>query len=529
MKTRVRALLLSCLVVYGLAVPASRGQSVYTAPYTFTTLAGVAQNGGNANGTNSAALFYYPVNVALDRTGNLFVADTYNHTIRKMTPVGTNWDVTTIAGAPGDPGSANGNGSDARFFRPYGVAVDTAGNVFVADTLNDQLRKLTPVGTNWVVSTIAGSAGNPGSSNGTNSDARFNGPNGIAVDATGSVYVADLFNHVIRKATPTGTNFVVSTIAGLAGSPGFADGTNTDARFNLPIDVDLDIVGNVYVVDHLNSTIRKITPMGTNWAVTTLAGSPGNAGSTDGTGTAALFSFPRSIAVDGAGNLHVVDTGNNCIRRITPAGVVTTLAGAAGTDGSANDTGSAARFFDPRGAGVDSTGTLYVADYGNHTIRKGTPPAGFPTFTLHPQAQFIGGGAVTLSAAPTGTGPVAYQWLLNGMVVTNATSGTLALPGSTPSNAGAYSLVASNALGSIASLTAALSFFGDLRFNSSNAEVTLAGPPGASYLVDHADALGPVITWSALTNVSLAVGPSVVTDSQSAGRTNRFYRARLLP
>lgn len=530
MKMRERGLILFCLALCGLAIPASRGQSVYTAPYTFSTIAGVAQNGGSANGTNSGALFYYPVNIALDRAGNMFVADTYNHTIRKMTPSGTNWIVTTIAGASGDPGSVNGLGGDARFFRPYGVAVDAAGNVFVADTLNDQLRKLTPAGTNWLVTTIAGSAGNPGNVNGTNTDARFNGPNGIAVDATGSVYVADLFNHVIRKATPAGTNYVVSTIAGLTGSSGSADGTNTDARFNLPIDVDVDIAGNVYVVDHLNSTIRKITPTGTNWVVITVAGSAGNTGSTDGTGTAARFNFPRSVAVDNAGNLHVVDSANNTMRRITATGVVTTVAGTPGADGSTDDTGGVARFSDPRGVAVDSAGTLFVADYANHTIRKGTPPAGFPAFTIHPQSQFFGpAGGVTLSAAANGAGTLGFQWMQGGQILANATNATLSQTNSAPSGAGTYFLVASNSLGTIGSQPALVSFFGQLGFYSLNAGTILAGPPGVSYRVDYADVLGSAINWIALTNLSPGSSPVVVLDPQSSGRVNRFYRAVKLP
>ncbi len=530
MKTHTRSAALFTLLLAASGAPEAPAQSVYSTPYTLTTLAGVAQMNGSVDGTNSGALFNYPVTMAVDRAGNLFVADTYNHAIRKVTPVGTNWIVATIAGASGDPGSTDGNGTVARFFQPYGVAVDAAGSVFVADTLNHQLRKLTPVGTNWVVSTIAGSAGNFGSANGTNTDARFNGPNGIAVDATGSIYVADLFNHVIRKATPVGTNFVVSTIAGLAGNAGSSDGTNSGARFDFPVDVDVDISGSLIVVDHNNATIRKITPVGTNWVVTTVAGLAGNRGSADGAGGVARFNFPRAAAADSAGNIHVVDAGNNSIRKITPAGVVSTLAGAAGTEGAADDTGSAARFFDPRGIAVDSAGTLYVADYGNHTIRKGTPPAGFPVFTVHPQTQFlVGGNAVTLHATATGNGPLGYQWLFNGVAVPDATNASLVLPSSSVGSAGAYSLVTSNASGTIGSLPAALLFFGDVRFVSMNAEVTLAGPRGTSYRVEYANALGPVITWSALSDVTLSSSSVSVSDTQSSGRAIRFYRARLLP
>ena len=183
-----------------------------------------------------------------------------------------------------------------------------------------------------------GDGGPVGSADGTGSAARFNDPDGVAVDGAGNVYVADTFNDTIRKITPAG---VVTTLAGSPGQVGSADGTGSAARFNDPEGVAVDAAGNVYVADTRNDTIRKITPAG---VVTTLAGSPGQAGSADGTGSAARFDFPNGVAVDGAGNVYVADAGNDTIRKITPAGVVTTLAGTAGQSGSADGTGSAARF-----------------------------------------------------------------------------------------------------------------------------------------------------------------------------------------
>ena len=140
----------------------------------------------------------------MDSAGNVYVADADNDTIRKVTPVGTNWVVTTLAGLAGNAGSADGTNSAARFYYPYGVAVDSAGNVYVADTDNDTIRKVTPVGTNWVVTTLAGLAGNAGSADGTGSAARFYCPGGVAVDSAGNVYVADTHNDTIRKVTPVG-------------------------------------------------------------------------------------------------------------------------------------------------------------------------------------------------------------------------------------------------------------------------------------------------------------------------------------
>jgi sugar lactone lactonase YvrE len=307
-----------------------------------------------------SAAFSTPEGVAVDAAGNLYVADTGNHTIRKITPAGV---VSTLAGLAGSSGSADGTGSAARFNVPRGLAVDAAGNVYVADTFNETIRKITPAG---VASTLAGLAGNGGSADGTGSAARFSGPSGVAVDAAGNVYVADTFNQTIRKITPAGD---VTTLAGLAGSAGSIDGTGSAARFNTPRRVAADAVGNVYVAE-LNHVIRRITPAG---VVSTLAGLAGVVGSADGTGSAARFADPQGVAVDAADNVYVADTANNTIRKITPAGVVTTLAGLAGSSGSSDGTGSAARFTSPRGVAVDAAGNVYVADRNNGAIRKITP------------------------------------------------------------------------------------------------------------------------------------------------------------
>ncbi len=190
----------------------------------------------------------------------------------------------------------------------------------------------------------------------------------MAVDGAGNVFVADTWNHTIRKITPTG---VVTTLAGTAGSSGSADGTGATARFNEPFGVAVDGAGNVFVADTWNHTIRKITPTG---VVTTLAGTAGFVeGSADGTGAAARFNEPYGVAVDGAGNVFVADTDNNTIRKITPSGVVTTLAGTAGSSGSTDGTGAAARFYWPEGVAVDGAGNVFVADAVNYTIRKITP------------------------------------------------------------------------------------------------------------------------------------------------------------
>ncbi len=270
--------------------------------------------------------------------------------------------VTTFAG--GSRGSTDGTGADARFNYPEEVAVDGDGNVYVAGGGDHTIRKITPAG---VVTTLAGVAESSGSTDGTGTDARFNFPYGVAVDRDGNVYVADRDNHTVRKVTPAG---VVTTLAGTAGSSGSDDGTGADARFNYPRGVAVHRDGNVYVADRDNHTIRKITPAG---VVTTLAGAAGSYGSTDGTGTAARFSGPHGVAVDGDGNVYVADAYNHTVRKVTPAGVVTTLAGTAGSSGLADGTGPLARFNSPAAVAVDGDGNVYVTDRNNHAIRTVTP------------------------------------------------------------------------------------------------------------------------------------------------------------
>jgi len=369
---------------------AALGQAHYATPYTFTTIAGKVGTSGSTDGTNSAARFDNPAGAAVDTNGNVYVTDLNNSTIRKMTPVGASWVVTTLAGRAGYTGSADGTNSAARFYEPGLPAVDGAGNVYVPDIDNNTIRKVTPVGTNWMVTTLAGLAGSSGSADGTNSAARFKYPQGVAVDTNGNVYVGDSGNNTIRKVTLVGTNWVVTTLAGLAGSSGSTDGMNSAARFNWPIGVAVDSAGSVYVADTHNNTIRKLTLVGTNWVVTTLAGKAGYAGSADGTNSAARFYWPCGLAVDSAGNLCAADCYNNTIRKVTPVGtnwVVTTLAGLAGSSGSTDGTGSAARFnFGGNGGAVamDSAGNLYVPDWSNHTIRKGMPASSVPPPILQP-------------------------------------------------------------------------------------------------------------------------------------------------
>ena len=321
-----------------------------------STLSGAGIS-GYFDGTPSAQ-FNSPWGLAVDSTGNVYVADHMNDTIRKITPQGL---ITTLAGTTN--GYLDGRGIDARLSRPQGIAVDSSGNIYFSENSSHRIRKITPAG---IVTTIAGStnpSANPGSSDSIQERARFSDPYGVAVDLEGNVYVADQTNNRIRKITSEG---VVTTLAGT--TQGFQDGTGTNASFFRPRAVAVDSAGNVYVADTNNNRIRKITSTG---VVTTLAGS-GTGQFADGTGTNASFFSPHGVAVDSAGNVYVADYTNQRIRKITPAGVVTTLAGS-GTQAFADGTGTNASFFNPIGVAVDSAGNVYVSDYSNNRIRKITP------------------------------------------------------------------------------------------------------------------------------------------------------------
>ena len=326
-----------------LSCPKPTGSTSPSKVWVVSTLAG----GG------TPAEFNWPYGVAVDASGNVYVGDTSNHRIRKITLGESGVSVSTFAGG----------GTSAEFSVPRGVAVDSSGNVYVADTNNHRIRKITLGESGVSVSTLAG-GGTP---------AEFSFPKDVAVDASGNVYVADENNYRIRKITP---ERVVSTLAG-TGESGSADGAGTTAaQFSLPNGVAVDASGNVYVADQQNHRIRKITPAegGGESTVSTLAGSI--EGFSDGAGTDAQFKYPNDVAVDAEGNVYVADQFNHRIRKITPEGVVSTLAGSGTTDkgipggGFKDGVGRSARFNSPTGVAVDAEGNLYVADRTNNRIRK---------------------------------------------------------------------------------------------------------------------------------------------------------------
>jgi len=357
MKRRLGLVALVALSVVALTGCGDSGDGVVaTNGGVVSTLAGTSGASGSTDGTGAAARFNGPYGIATDGT-NVYVGDVSNSTIRKV--VIATGAVTTLAGLAGASGSTDGTGTAARFNGPYAIATDGT-NVYVSDFVNNTVRRV--VIATGAVTTLAGTAGSSGSTDGTGAAARFNGPEGIATDGT-NVYVLDKENDTIRQIViSTGA---VTTLAGTAGAPGSADGTGAAARFNWPQGLMM-AGGNLYVSDTENHTIRKVVIA--TGVVTTLAGTAGLSGSTDGTGAAARFNHPEGLSTDGT-NLYVADFVNNTVRQVVIAtGAVTTLAGTAGSSGSTDGTGAAARFNGPHG--IATVGTkIYVGDSNNHTIR----------------------------------------------------------------------------------------------------------------------------------------------------------------
>lgn len=344
-------------ILFSIATSRSNGQGSSSMP-------GLPASGaGTGEGQFNSAL----LNAAIDGAGNLYIADSSTHIIRKIAPNGA---ATILAGSENVPGSSDGTGVAAKFSAPQGVAVDASGNVFVADAGNHTIRKITFAGN---VTTLAGSAGMAGNTDGTGTDAKFSSPQGVAVDLRGNLYVADTKNNAIRRITPLG---FVTTLAG-AGFPGYADGAANQARFLSPTRIAIDPEGTLYVADTGNHLIRKISPSG---AVSTVAGAfvrqPRigiSGGYADGTGSEARFNSPTGIVVEANGDLYIADSGNEKIRKISRGGVVTTV------DGISRDRSDADNRFRLRGRFARGTRTIPAQAFerpsGNY-IAGGLPSPG---------------------------------------------------------------------------------------------------------------------------------------------------------
>jgi len=341
---------------------------------------GTAYTGNVAVLTVEPAFFPFPTGIVADASGNLFVSDANTDTIQKINPSS---QVSVLVGAAGNSG----------FNRPGGLEKLSDNTLVAADTANAVIRRIAADGT---LSVLAGQSGIRGSTDGMGAAATFSSPRDVARDTNGTVYVADSMNNTIRKISPSG---MVTTFAGTAGASGTLDANGAAARFNLPSSITVDRHDNVFVSDTTNNTIRKITPSGD---VTTLAGLPGVSGFENGTGIGALFNQPRGLAVDDSGNVFVADTGNSTIRKITPERVVTTLAGTPGIAGTDDGVGGEALFNQPRDLTIDASGNLYVVDTGNALIRKVTPAGEVSIVSLNAMPSDNGGGGGSSSGGGGG-------------------------------------------------------------------------------------------------------------------------------
>ncbi|MES2263119.1 MAG: hypothetical protein V4724_31725 [Pseudomonadota bacterium] len=378
-----------------------------------TTLAGQARARGWADGAGAAARFNNPRGLGVDAAGNVYLADTDNNVIRKITPGG---DVSTVAGRYEQSGSADGAGSLASFAAPFAVAAGSDGNLYVADTFNDTVRRVTPAG---VVSTLAGTPTNPASSgsiNGLGQEARFDDPRGIVIDAAGNLLLGDFGNHDVRKISPSGD---VTTVAGFANSPNYRDGMAPDALFYGPDELTIDGGGNVYLLDKAPpgygqpNRVRRIAATG---AVTTVAMPSDPLNVLYPAGSQEYPAVPTAIAADAAGNLYVGAnaTGSSfctphipcsslartTVRKIAPDGTVTTLAASP----HGNNPGSlpvSLASYPPAGMAVDGAGNVYLADTHNHRILKIAANGAVTTLAGSVQGAADGQGAAARFSSPT--------------------------------------------------------------------------------------------------------------------------------
>jgi sugar lactone lactonase YvrE len=329
---------------YGKVVQFTTADGTTSTRGTVSTLAGNT-SADFVDGSGGAAFFDSPQGITVGADGNIYVADSFNSAIRKVTTAG---DVTTLSGN-GEIGYVDGPIATAQFYAPQSLVTDASGNIYVADYGNNNIRKITPAG---VVSTFAGS-GDAGYTDGTGTKATFNSPRGLAIDGSGNIFVADMGNNLIRKITSAG---VVTTFAGSRGASYLDNATATSATFNKPNGIAIDASNNIYVAEALNHTIRKITPAG---VVTTFTG---------GNKQIALLGGPSAIAFDKNWNLFIADQ-NGRILEITKDKVLKLVAGN-GTTGFADGVGTAGIFNSPQGITVDASNNVYVADYYNNRIRK---------------------------------------------------------------------------------------------------------------------------------------------------------------
>ncbi|SDE29580.1 NHL repeat-containing protein [Dyadobacter soli] len=327
---------------------------LYTATTSYFSGSGNV-DGGYKDGPAQQSDFRTLYNIAMDSQGIMFAADLGNCLIRR---IDTDGSTSTLAGAGTQAGFKDGKGDQARMSYPIGIELAQDGSIYVADHKNNAIRRVFSDGT---LVTVAGDSAKPGAADGGLASAQFSEPYGVKLDKAGVLWICDAKNGLIRKLSDS----QVSTFAG--STPGYADGKLRDAKFYMPVYLNFDQSGNIYVADKHNHCIRKITADGT---VTTFAGTPTKNGFRDGEAAQAIFDQPCNIQIDKLGNLYVNDLWNHCIRLVYPDGYVTTLAGKGGTLGYKEGLGENALFHHPQGCVLDKDGNLFVTDSYNQRIRK---------------------------------------------------------------------------------------------------------------------------------------------------------------
>ena len=400
-----------------------------------TTVAGTGTAGYSGDGgPATSAQLYDCYGVTLDGSGNMYIADWYNNRIRKVSPSGI---ITTVAGTgtagySGDGGPA----TSAQLYDPYSVAVDGSGNLFIADEFNYRVRKVSPSGT---ITTVAGTGvyGYSGDG-GPATSAQIYFPHGIVLDGSGNLYFSDSYNHRIRKVSSSG---IITTVAG-TGTAGYSGdgGPATSAQLNTPHGVALDGSGNLYIGDYSNNRVRKVSPSG---IITSVAGTGAAGYSGDGgPATSAQLYYPDGVFMDGSGNIYIADESNHRVRKVSPSGIIATVAGN-GTRGYSGDGGppTNASFTFPSAVVLDGSGNLYIADSENHRIRlvQTAGAAALSVTTTSPLPQGTVGVAYSQTLGATG-GASPYTW----SVTSGALPGGLTLSrggtiSGTPATAGAYS------------------------------------------------------------------------------------------